>query len=631
MTLPPHPRRFLVLSATLALILGLALVRAGEPLPEPVRKVALKEGTFWQVDDIRPGMKGTGKTVMKGTRIETFSVEVLGVLKNSSPGRDMVLCRLSGLDLERTGIIAGMSGSPVYIDGKLLGAVAYGWSGGKDPIGGITPFVQMHEFVEAYERRDTAERSEPRRIGLADPLRLDGKEYDAVSVAQDFGEPSAREDEFVMRPLRTPLSATGFSANALRIFNERMGRQMGLVPMQGGGVSGKVASDEKDIPLEAGGSLALSLVTGDFDLSGIGTVTHIEGQRVYGWGHPFMSLGPCEFPLMTGYVHTVYPRQTVSFKMGSPLKQVGIINADVSTCIAGWLGKGVEMMPMKVRVALGKNPSRTFNVQVVRQKQMLPNLVFTVLTNCIDMEGDLPDETTAQLTLRIEVEDREPIIIQDVYSGMSGARAPQTLFSQAGTVVQMLTGNVFRSLKPTRIEADVQILNGRTTAEIETIETDADVYAPGDTVKVHTTLKPFKGARQLVTASLKLPADLPEGTYTLSVFDDVANMRLALRDNPTLNMPTTVDQLYQAIQAQTKTRRTNLVLRLPLGASGVAVDGRALPELPGSMVHILGNGRRSGAQTISDAVVSRLPTEWVIQGSESVKITVGKTRGVSRN
>jgi hypothetical protein len=593
--------------------------------------VALKEGTFWQVDDIRPGMKGIGKTVMKGTRIETFRAEVIGVLKNSSPGRDMVLCRLSGLDLERTGIIAGMSGSPVYIDDKLLGAVAYGWSGGKDPIAGITPFIQMHEFAAAYERRDMDERA-PRRIGLSAPVKVGGLEYDAVSVAQGFDvPPSTREDEFVLRPLRTPLSATGFSANALRVFNERMGQRMGLVPMQGGGVSGKVASDEKDIPLEAGGSLVLSMVTGDFDLSGIGTCTHIEGQRVYGWGHPFMSLGGCEFPLMTGFVHTVYPRQTVSFKMGSPLKQVGVINADVSTGIAGWLGKSLEMMPMKVNVAMDKEPTRTFNVQVVRQRQMLPNLVYTVLTNCIDMEGDLPDETTVHLTLRIDVEDRDPIVIKDTYSGMTGSRAPQTLFSQASNLMQLLTGNVFQPLKPLRVSADVEILSGRTTAEIETTELDAEVYSPGDTVKVITVLKPYKGPRQTVTASLKLPADLPEGTYSITVFDDVANTRQTLRETPTLSSPTTIEQFYQAIQLQTRTKRTNLVLRLPLGATGVAVDGRALPELPGSMVQILGSGRRTGAMMISDAVVSRQPTEWVIQGGDVVKITVGKTRGVSRN
>ncbi len=629
--------QLLGISFLTALTAGLALllIQPGSPAAEEAvvaRKFGPKPETFWQVDDIRPGMKGVGKTVMKGTKIELFHAEVLGVMRNSSPGRDLILCRLSGLDLERTGVIQGMSGSPIYIDNKLLGAVAYAWAHGKDPIAGVTPFIQMHQFVEAYERRDTAELNRPRRIGLATPLRLGGKEYDAVTVAQSF-EDSATGDEdgLFLRPLRTPLSATGFSASALRLFQERIGRTTGLVPMQGGGIGGKVDSNVMDVPLEAGGSLAISLVPGDFDLSGIGTVTHIEGQRVYGWGHPFMSLGGCEFPLMTGYVHTVYPRQTVSFKMGSPLKQVGVINADVSTCIAGWLGRGIDMLPMQVNVALGKNPTQTFNVHVVRQRQLMPNLVFTVLTNSIDMEGDLPEEMTAEMTLRIDVADHEPIVLKDVYSGMAGSRAAATLFSPVSTILQMLTTNVFEKLKPTRIRADLHITPTRTSADIEAVEVDREVYAPGDEVAIHTYLKPYKDPARKVTARLKLPADLPDGTYTITVCDDVSNTRQELRDHPTLSDPQDVEHLYRAIQLQTRTKRTNLVLRLPLGETGVAIAGKALPELPGSMVQILGRGRRSGSQMIGEAIVTRTPTDWVIVGNESVKITVGKTRGVARN
>src|SRR5438874_2746691 len=150
----------------------------------PTAVAGPKPETYWQVDDVRPGMKGYGRTVMKGTKVENFDAEVLGVLKNTSPGRDMVLCRLSGLNLDKTGVIAGMSGSPVYFDGKLLGAVAYAWPFGKEPIAGVTPFSQMHGFVEAYERRDLAEQSKPNRIGLATPIKSGGRSFDAVTVSE---------------------------------------------------------------------------------------------------------------------------------------------------------------------------------------------------------------------------------------------------------------------------------------------------------------------------------------------------------------------------------------------------------------------------------------------------------------
>src|SRR5438046_9917496 len=150
-------------------------------------------------------MKGHGLTVMKGTKVERFDAEVLGVMKNTSPGRDMVLCRLSGLDLERTGVIAGMSGSPVYVDKKLIGAVAYAWPYGKDPIAGITPFSQMHGFVESFERRDLAERSKPVRVGLRQPLRIDGRDFTSVRVSQSAAAPKPAGDELWMAPLQTPL------------------------------------------------------------------------------------------------------------------------------------------------------------------------------------------------------------------------------------------------------------------------------------------------------------------------------------------------------------------------------------------------------------------------------------------
>ena len=154
--------RSLLRASPCALVCGLLLsfLAAGPVHGGP------KPETYWQVDDVRAGMKGQGRTVMHGTKIETFDAEVLGVLKNTSPGRDMVVCRLSGLGLEKTGVVAGMSGSPVYIDGKLLGAVAYAWPYGKEPIAGVTPFCQMQAFVQSYERRDLAEEGKPRRVGL---------------------------------------------------------------------------------------------------------------------------------------------------------------------------------------------------------------------------------------------------------------------------------------------------------------------------------------------------------------------------------------------------------------------------------------------------------------------------------
>ncbi len=610
------------------LVLGLAgLLATLSPAP-----AGPKAETYWPVDDLRAGMKGHGKTVIKGTKIENFDVEILGVLKNTSPGRDLVLARLSGLNLEKTGVIAGMSGSPVFVQNKLVGAVAYAWQFGKEPIAGITPFAQMHGFVEAYERRDMAEEQKPARVGLRAPLLIDGQAFDTVTVSHDYSEPRpATADGLWLTPLRTPLAATGMSAGSLKLLAGQL-RHFGLVPMQGGGVGGGIGPAERDTPLAPGAALCISLIQGDFDISAIGTVTHIENKRVYGFGHPFFGLGACEFPLQTGYVHAIYPRQSLSFKIGSPLKTVGVINADVSTCIAGWLDRQPDLLP--VRTTVSRTPggqAKTFQVKIVRQRNMVGPLVASVLTNSVDMEGELPEELTANLKVSISLEGRPTIVIQDIFSGsgFTAGRAPQALYSQISSLLSQLVYNPFKAVRLTRIDCVTDIQAGRRTADVEAVELDSETYAPGDTLKAVIFLRPYKGLRQRVPVSLPLPADLPEGAYTAVISDDLTSARADLRDNPHLANPQNLDQAFEALKVQTAAKRTNLVVRVAVGSTGVAVGGQPLPNLPPSMVQILGQSRRTGSQTLASALVARQATEWVIQGGDSVRFSVTKNKRVT--
>jgi hypothetical protein len=253
-------------------------------------------------------------------------------------------------------------------------------------------------------------------------------------------------------------------------------------------------------------------------------------------------------------------------------------------------------------------------------------LVFTALTNSVDMEGELPEEMTAEFQARIEIEGHPPVVIKDTFSGFSGGRAPQALFAPVASVVNLLLANPYKALRISRIECDTQVLTGRRTADIEAVELDSDTYAPGETVRATAFVRPYKGQPQRLRVVLKLPADLPEGSYAATLCDDMHNTRLTIRDNPVLNSPSDIQQVLQAVQVQTSARRTHLVLRVPVGPSGVALAGKALPTLPGSMVQILGNGRRTGAQTVSSALVARQPTDWVIQGSETVRFTVTKVQ-----
>jgi hypothetical protein len=587
---------------------------------------------FWHVDDLRPGMKGTGRTVIKGTKIETFEAEILGVLKNTSPGRDMVLARLSGLNLEKTGIIAGMSGSPVTIDGKLVGAVAFGWQFGKEPIAGLTPFAQMRSYVEAFEVRDRAEK-EPRRIGLGKPLNIGGQSFRTVAVASSFDLPekmsanAGASDELWMTPLQTPVAASGFSAHSLKLFREQFG-QTGLLPVMGGAAPAKILDEEKNVAIEPGSALCLAMITGDFDMSGIGTTTFVEGDRVYGWGHPFMGLGTCEFPMLTGYIHTVYPRQTVSFKMGSPMKTVGVVNADVSTCIAGWLNRKPDMVPVKLSVRREVGEMRTFNVQIVRQRSLFASLLYTALTNAIDMEGELPDEMTADLEVKIEMEGREPIVLRDTFSGssVSGGRAPSSLYLPIAQIAGSIQNNPFGEARIKSIECQTVVRTGRITAEVESIELDADTVAPGDTLRASVQLRPYKGEPVRQRIEMKIPRDLPEGTYTMTISDDLARARADLRDRPDVNFATSVDGYLKGLESITSAKRTMLSARVPLKPAGVTVGKQAMPNLPPGMVQVLGQTRKTGTLLLGSSISARKQTEWVIVGYDTVSFTVAPHR-----
>jgi hypothetical protein len=612
------------------MVVGCALASAaGEPDPR----------TYWDINDVRPGMKGTGHTVMVGTKLEEFGAEVLGVMRGVSPGRDMVLCRLTGCNLEHAGIIQGMSGSPIFIDGKLLGAVAFAWEFAKDPIAGVTPFQQMVQYVRASDRRIAAEAKdkilgEPFRAAMGDaqgagPLWVDGRGTD--SLFDTAPTPVAGGSLAGMRAIATPLAASGFSPRALAVLGERLA-PLGLAPMAGGAAPERVIRAEGDKPLVPGAPLSIAMVTGDFDLSGIGTVTHVEGDRVYGFGHPMFSLGTCEFPMMTGFIHTVYPRASVSMKMGSPLKVVGVLDTDVSTCVAGRIGLKPDMIPVTVRVKTGPySEPHTYRLQMVREPNLLPNLVMAALTSAIDTEGNLPEELTARIKATIQVQGQEPIELTDTLSGprYTGPMGAAALFSPIASIINILTRNAMAPVRIESIACETEISPGRTVANIESVQLATDRLEPGQRLRAFATLKPFKGERQAIELDVPIPADLEEGTYEATFCDLTGSLRRRFRNEPALLEPRDLAGVLQAIRLQTAPKRTAVYLHVPLPDRGVAVKGQALPNLPGSVRAVFANGRQSQDFSVRSDLIEAADTPYVVEGLQTLKFTVVKDTGYS--
>jgi hypothetical protein len=609
---------------------AISIGRAGASEPDPK--------SYWSTSQIKPGMKGIGKTVMTGTKLEQFEAEVLGVMRDVSPGRDMVLCRLKGCNLEHAGIIQGMSGSPIYIDGKLLGAVAFAWEFAKDPIAGVTPFEQMIQYVRSNDRRIAAESLELPRDSFRAARRsvlpmIDGicESDDDPSNPGSLAIPISGGGLAGMTPIVTPLAASGFGPRALSLLGSRL-RPLGMAPMAGGAASEQIIKEHGDCPLVPGSPLSIAMVTGDFDLSGIGTVTHVEGNRVYGFGHPMLSLGSCELPMMTGYIHTVYPRASVSMKMGSPLKVVGVIDTDVSTSVAGRLGPKPDMLPVSVRVKTGHfADAHAYKVQIVREPMLLPSLVMAVLTNAIDTEGNLPEELTAHLSASIKLKGFEPIRVTDTFSGSrySGQMGAALLFSPLASMVNILLRNNMGPIRIESVDCDVQIEPGRKVATIESVRLLSETIEPGHDVKAFVTLKPHKGDRVTLEVSIPIPSDFPEGPTEVVVCDAVNSIRRSFRNNPSLLEPHDLEGVVNALRIQTEPKRTAVYIQVPAPERGLTVKGQSLPNLPGSVRSIFASKRETPTPHIRSDIVRVLPSEWVIEGSQQLRFTVAKDAGLS--
>jgi hypothetical protein len=578
---------------------------------------------YWAVEDIKEGMRGFGKTVMHGAEIEKFEVEVLGVQRNSSPGRDIVLVRLSGCRLEQTGVIAGMSGSPIYVDGKLLGAVAYTWPFGKEPIAGVTPFAQMVSFAGNLRNDYLADARGAQATASLPNLRI--WEHDFRSTLLNKPQPALADSNTVlgMSRIKMPLVVSGFSRNSISTLAEAL-EPLQMMPLMGGAAAGDVL-DAADKPLEPGSPLCVAMVTGDFDISGVGTVTHVEGDRVYGFGHPMFGLGKCEFPLMTGYIHVVHPRQTVSVKMASPLRTVGVIDTDVSTCVAGRIGQRPHMVPMELAIKRQGQPApHAYKVEIARQKDMFATMVFNVLVGAIDTEGNLPDEMTMKLEATIQPKGHDPITISDIYAGdqFSGAFAPPSVYGIIPNVLSILLRNPFEEVEIESIRATTEIIDGRNSATIEQVRLNSELFEPGDKLTVQVELEPYKGGPQRIEASLDLPANLPPGIYQVMVCDSMTSIRSDLRNQPHLLQPQNLDQMIRMLQIQVAERRSNLYLRVMTRELGVALEGQAMPNLPLSMAQILTTRRRSGVLPVRSELVSKTETPFVIQGAQVLPFQV---------
>ena len=578
------------------------------------------------IDEIRPGMVGRGVTVFNGTAREEFSATILGVLENvMGPRRSLILARLEGGPLAETGVIAGMSGSPVYIDDRLVGAVSYSLgSFSKEPIAGITPIGEMTE-VTTLPPRPTARRlatvpATPQELhrALSDGLGGDRVWSDADGGVRARGL-SATEGSRVadlLRPIATPLVMSGYGAEARQLIADLLGEH-GFVPMIGGGAAAAMAADPE--PLQPGDPIGVSLVRGDLELGSTGTVTHVDGDLVYAFGHPFLNLGPTTFPMTRAYIYAVLPSLMSSTKLSGLGETIGTVSQDRATAVAGTLGGAPDLVPLTMTLDSDRGLSKQFEFSLVTDQMLTPVLAYVSILNTLQSYARQAGGATFEVRGTARVKGHGEIAFEDLFTGDSPSIGAAAYIAAP---ITFLLANDLAPIELDGIEIAVTSSEEPRSASIERVWLDAVDVRAGRTVPLKILTRSYRGDETIRTVPIAIPANAA-GRLSILVSDGVQLTQLERRERSATNDPASIAQMIRTLNSQRKNNR--LYVRLLRPDAGAVVNGEPLSALPPSILAVF-DGDRSGGDVISldRAAVGdwELQTDHAVTGSRLLTINV---------
>jgi len=580
----PPPRTVLLVGA---------LVWALRPAPAATGFFALK--------DIRAGMRGIGKTVFTGDRIDDFQVEILGVLENIGPKESLILARLSGGPIETTGVMQGMSGSPVYIDGKLIGAVAMAFPFSKEPIAGIRPIADMLVSAEGKPRPRASIRLNSTGVLASLPKR--GETMFGASKMIDIA---------------TPVSFGGFTRDAIERFAPEL-RALGLEPMQG--VSGGArlpAGMGARSALKPGSMISVQLVSGDLSIGADGTVTYIDGERVYAFGHRFLSVGSTDLPFARSEVLTLLPSLSSSFKISSPRELMGAISQDRNTAVAGELGRRAAMVPVSIKVASPNGRRSSYQMEMVDDRFLSPYLLQMSVFSAIDATERTVGSSSFLVKGKIEFQDgATPVKLDNMYAGDANS-AMQVANSAAIPLAYVLQGG-FDALHVKRVALEIESFDQKKQLQIDHVFAGRHEAHPGEPIELTIGLAGENGARLTRKAVYPAPIGLTTGPLYFTVSD--ANTANLTDIRPMLGVePRTAGQLISTVNSLKANTKAYVGVGRPEAA--FQLQGEDYPAPPPSLAMILARAQ-SGYGGLSQAYNSKI-AELEVDGGGAV-ITGSKT------
>jgi SpoIVB peptidase S55 len=576
------------------------------------------------IEDLRPGMTGVARTVFSGSEPKEFNIEIIGVLPGfSGPKQPIIIGKLSGPNVDKTGVFAGMSGSPVYIGDRLVGAIAYSFPFSKEPICGITPIQQMIDIFESVTPRIARK---PHAISYSALASGDWKptvpkqEVGATALIAPVaaGSPLAPFMGQQIQPIATPVVFSGISQESLSLFAPELTKS-GLLPVSGVGGAAEITSlarfDEKT--LTPGTSVSVQLARGDYSIAASGTVTFRDGNRIYAFGHPFLSLGGADMPMAESSVVTVIPNAYNSFKLSVPGQMVGTISQDRSTGIFGHLGRAPKMIPVKLNLRTSRNRDEQLSFEVVNDEYLTPLLLAITVFNSINVRERSLGQSTVSVRGSIVVDGQPPI---DVERRFSSINAPLSAASAVASPVMELLTSGFDNVTIKGITLDIVASEEKHNATLERISLDRSEVNSGESVEVQAYLRTDAGQQFVQRIPVRIPAEI-SGPLVITVGDGAT-----LQESSAAKtfVPLDLTQLVGALNKIKKNDR--LYLRLQRPAPGVVIGTSEMPNLPPSMVATLNSDRASGGYTampLSQVYERELAaSDFVIAGQQTITVIV---------
>src|SRR4030081_132328 len=566
------------------------------------------------LNQIHEGMKGTALTVFQGVKPESMDVEVLGVMHNvNGPKGDIILVRLHGTKPEYTGVVAGMSGSPVYFDGKLAGALAFRIGEfSKETIAGVTPIERMLE-IDAMDQRPAPGPGPANAAAPSTNTRTSGP-------GESAGLPSSSYSNY-LKPIETPLVFSGFSEETLRLYTPQFAAA-GIVPVMGVGSS----SDQKQPePIEPGSAVSAVLVRGDMDIAATCTVTYIDPQRLLACGHPLMQFGQVDLPMTKATVLATLPSPLNAFKIVNTTETVGALVQDRQHGIMGVPRPASKMIPVTVAMHSGPGPAaKEFHYEILNNARLSPLAMMATVFNALHGTNEYGEDITYRMSGVLSVRGYPDVTLRNMFAPQdNGQPAAALAAATIGDRFGRIYSNAFDVPDIQGVKLNFDLVRDRRSARLEAARTDMTEARPGDQIMVEHVIRPYRGERLVRQIAIRIPTSTSKGTLRILVSDGDTLDRMH-RGTPMMNHGL---GLAPTIALLNKERANDRVYVSLLDSDPEAmVADKVMPTLPLSVMDVMDN--MSGTQdmvVLGESSVSEAstdPLDYVVSGAQMLTISI---------